>query len=780
MQIPGCAHRNALLILLCLAPVAVWAQGTRADYERAVRFLPWNLEHFVFEANVKPHWINGSHRFWYQWVRNGRKDFLLVDPDRATNAPAFDQSRLAATLSRAFGRPVTAEHLPFASFSYVDGDNAIRFKVDGAVWTCRLSTYHCDRGRQLATAESGISPDGRWQAFVRNHNLWIRSTTTQEEFALTHDGKKWDGYATPLPSLRLMVKQETQNVQQPAAVFWSPDSRKILTYRIDSRFGGRFTSLQFVPPGSVGMRPLAFTYVYPLPGEVLPKAYPILFDVIRHKRIDVDATPLALTYVGGPRFFWAPDGKHFYFERWARGDKWVHLIEGDAATGKTHVAIDQQSDGTYVDPNLTRFRLIDNGAEILWTSDRDGWNHLYLYNGRTGQLERQVTEGPWVVRRIVQVDARHHEIYFLGSGRKRAEDPYQTHLYKVGFDGSGLTLLDPEDANHSVWMSPDSSYFIDNFSRPDLPAESVLRSTANDRIVETLEKSDISALLKTGWKFPIRFHGKAADDKTELYGLIWRPSNFDPAHKYPVIEQIYTGPHRCFTPRTFAAYHNMAQSTAELGFVVVMLDGRGTSCRSRAFHEYSYKNLGGQEPDHIAMIKEMARKYPWMDLSRVGIYGASTGGYETTHALLVNPQFYKVGVSISAVQDHRLDKASWNELYEGYPVGPQYAAQSNVTLASHLEGHLLLIHGDVDDNVHPVEMMRMVNALIRDGKDFDMLFVPNMAHAEGTHVYVTKRRWNYFVRYLLGVRPPHNFVVPPAPAGWVMPASWEWGGGHPK
>lgn len=770
----------AVSIFICSSIPVAHAQGTRADYNRAVRFLPWNVEPLVFTANVKPHWINGSNRFWYRRVKFGQKDFILVDPARATQGPAFDQARLASSLSKALGTTVDAEKLPFDEFQYIHGRQGIRFAIDGNSWTCTLSSYQCKEGAEVAERERGLSPNGRWFAFVRNHNLWIRSTTTEETIQLTKDGVAGDDYATRLPGLKLMVKQETENVHQPASVFWSPDSSKILTYRIDSRYAGRFTSLQFVPPSWVGMRPLAFTYVYPLPGEVLPMAYPIVFDVIKHTRVNVQVTPLQLTYVGGPRFFWSANSKHFYFEQWARGNKWVHFMEGDPTTGKTHAVIDQMSDGTYVDPNLTWWRLIHNGDQILWSSDRDGWNHLYLYNGRTGQLEDQVTHGNWPVRRIVRVDAKDGEIYFMGSGQKPGEDPYQEHLYKVKFDGSGLTMLDPEDADHAVWISPDNTYFVDNYSRPDLPPVSVLRSTSDGHVVATLEKSNIAGLLKTGWKFPIRFQGLAADGKTKLYGLIWRPSNFDPNHKYPVIEQIYTGPHRCFTPKTFAAYHDMAQSTAELGFVVVMLDGRGTSCRSRAFHEYSYKNLGGQEPDHIAMIKQMAAKYHWMDLSRVGIYGASTGGYETTHALLVNPQFYKVGVCISGVEDHRLDKTGWNELYQGYPVGPQYAAQSNITLADHLKGHLLLIHGDVDDNVNPVNMMRMVNALIQDNKDFQMLLVPNMFHAEGLHVYVTKRRWNYFVRYLLGVTPPHNYVIPNAPADWVMPAPWEWGGGHPK
>ena len=363
------------------------------------------------------------------------------------------------------------------------------------------------------------------------------------------------------------------------------------------------------------------------------------------------------------------------------------------------------------------------------------------------------------MRQIVDVDEKSRRVYFLGNGREKDEDPYQTHLYSAGFDGKGLTLLTPENANHTVSVSPDHLYFVDNASRPDLPGQSVLRSAKDGSQVRVLEQTDASEVLQTGWKFPSSFHGKAKDDTTELYGLIWRPSNFDPVKKYPIVEMVYTGPQAFFVPKTFGAALRSLQSVAELGFVVVMVDGRGTTGRSRAFHEFSYHNLGGSFEDHVAMIQQMAAQNPYMDVTRVGIFGTSAGGYGAAHAILAFPDFYKVCVSISGDHDARLDKAWWNELYQGYPVGPDYAEQSNVTLADKLQGHLLIVHGDIDDNVHVVETMRFADALMKANKDFDMLIVPNMYHGEGGNLYLVRRRWDYFVKYLLAVTPPANFEI---------------------
>jgi dipeptidyl aminopeptidase/acylaminoacyl peptidase len=503
--------------------------------------------------------------------------------------------------------------------------------------------------------------------------------------------------------------------------------------------------------------------VYPIPGEVLPKAEPIVFDVRSLKRVDVKTPALDIAFQGGPSFEWFPDNKRFHYETEDRGWKKVEFREVDAETGEQRTVLKEESD-KYVDPGETWFRFLNNETEMIQSSERDGWNHLYLYNAKTGALEKQLTKGEWVVRQVVSVDDKNHRVFFLASGREKSEDPYLTHVYSVGLDGTGLQLLTPDNANHTASISPDNAYFVDSYSRVDLPGGAVLRRTKDGSKVRDLQQADVTELMKTGWKFPEPFQGKAGDGTTDLYGLIWRPSNFDSSKKYPVIEQVYTGPQGFFVPKTFAAAMRL-QSMAEVGFVVVMVDGRGTTGRSRAFHEFSYHNLGGSFADHVEVIKQMAAKYPYMDITRVGIYGTSAGGYGSTHAILMFPEFYKVCVSISGDHDPRLDKAWWNEVYQGYPVGSDYEEQSNVTLASHLQGHLLLEHGDVDDNVHPVETMRLADALMSANKSFDMLIVPNMYHGEsGVHAaYLARRRWDYFVQYLLGVTPPTNFELKDEP-----------------
>lgn len=747
-----------LALLSLVIPYRGAAQGTREDYQRAEQFLAGNLRHRVYVADVTPHWIAKKNRFWYRKTGIKGPEFILVDAEQNSAGPAFDHARLAASLSKALKREILPTELPFEVFEYADDGKSISFQVDSVPWSCQLESYDCKKGPDpVAGQYEEASPDKQWVAFVKDHDLYVRYVPTGELVRLTRDGEpSWD-YATEIPSLRPMVMQGTQDIKQRPAVFWSPDSSKLVTYRMDTRNAGRFTNLQFVPPGQ--LRPKTYSVVYPLPGEVLPKAEPIIFEIQSGKRIEVKTAPIEIQFQGGPGFDWYEDNKAFSYDAWERGEKSIELREVDASTGEQRVVIREKGEH-YVDPGQTHFRILHETGDLLSTSERDGWNHLYLSNYIIGELRGQLTQGPWVVRQIVDVDEKAKRIYFLASGREKGEDPYLTHLYAVGLDGKGSTLLTPTPENHTVSISPDHSYFVDNFSRPDLPAQSVLRRTNDGSQVRVLEQTDVSELTKAGWKAPEPFRGKATDGTTDLYGLIWKPSNFDPSKKYPIVEMVYTGPQAFFVPKTFAAaLRNPEQQIAELGFIGVMIDGRGTTGRSRAFHEFSYHNLGGAFEDHVEMIKQMAAKFPYMDAGRVGIYGTSAGGYGAAHAILQFPDFYKVCVSISGDHDARLDKAWWNELYQGYQVGPDYAEQSNVTMADRLKGHLLIEHGDIDDNVHVVETMRFADALIKANKNFDMLIVPNMYHGEGGNPYLIRRRWDYFVQHLLGVNPPPDFAV---------------------
>ena len=735
------------------------AQGTVKDYERASFFQTGGHRKLVTFADVRPHWIEKSSRFWYRTANGTDARFVLVDPEKNTSGPAFDHQRLAEALKKASKHEYEAVKLPFEEFVFAKDEKAIQFNVEGKGWDCTLTDYVCKPtgDAQKRDRYENVSPDSRWAAFVRDHNLFLRSISTGQIVQLTSDGvASWD-YATELPSLAMMVEQRAEELKQYAAVFWAPDSSKLVTYRIDSRNSGRFTSLQFVPPGQ--LRPKAFTYVYPLPGEALATAEPIIFELNSGKRISVKTPPLELPFQEGPGFEWFPDSKAFFYDYNSRGVKSIELRTVDVETGEQKVAIREQSE-KYVDPGETQYRFLHGTGEIVWTSERDGWNHIYLYGQRANGAAAQLTSGPWTVHKIEFVDEKNRRVYFLAGGREKGEDPCQTHLYSVGLDGKGLILLTPENATHTASVSPDGAYFVDNFSRPDSPGASMLRRAKDGSERQALEKGDAGRLLATGWRFPEAFEGKSADGKEELYGLMWRPSNFDPSRKYPVVEHVYTGPQGYFVPKTFQAAFGRGglQAVAELGFVVVMIDGRGTTGRSRAFHEYSYRNLGGAFEDHVAMIQQLAKKYPFVDAERVGIFGTSAGGYGAAHAMLVHPEFYKVGVTISGDHDARLDKAWWNELYQGYPVQSDYIEQSNVTMAGRLEGHLMIEHGDIDDNVHPAGTMRFVDALIKANRSFDMLFVPNMAHGEKDS-YLARRRWDYFVQHLLGVEPPRNFEV---------------------
>ncbi len=500
--------KRIALLLSCILTSVAAGQGTRTDYERAQQFLPWNARKLVFEAEVEPHWIGETDRFWYENEKPSGKEYVLIDAAHNTRGAASDK----------------------------------------------------DRTEEPKKPE-GISPDGRWQAEVKDYNLYIKDTSTGQEIQLTRDGAKDYSYATPLPDSRLMIEQRTEDVKQPPAVFWSKDSRRLVTYRMDSRNAGRFVITQYAPPFQ--LRPVSYRVVYPLPGEVLSTAEPVVFDVETCKRTDVKVPPLQMFFQDGPEFQWLEDNTHFIFDVTQRGYKSIDLEEGDAITGTIRTLVHETSD-TFVDPDASIHRWFNHDTELIASSERDGWNHLYLYDVKTATLKNRITQGPWVVRGVEHVDEKTRQVYFMAAGREPGEDPYQTHLYRINLDGTNLQLLTPENANHHVTFSPTGNYFIDTYSRPNLAAVSVLRE-ANGRIVTLLEKADVSLLVKSGFHVPEPFKGKGRDGQTDIYGIIWRPSNFNQAHKYPVVEQIYTGPQGFFVPKTFDAFRNPAQSIAELG-----------------------------------------------------------------------------------------------------------------------------------------------------------------------------------------------------------------------
>ena len=557
---------------------------------------------------------------------------------------------------------------------------------------------------------------------------------------------------------------------QPGAAYvlesitWSPDSRKVAAYRVTPGYA-REVHYVISSPGDQ-LQPKQMTRYYNKPGDALDQGQPELFDVASRKAILVNNAlfPNAYTVSG---LAWRRDGRAVSFEYNQRGHQAFRVIEIDANSGATRAVVNEETP-TFFEYSAKKYRYdIGDGRETIWASERDGWNHLYLYDGATGKVKNQITKGNWVMRGVDRVDTIARQVWFRASGMNPKQDPYFIHYYRINFDGSGLTAFTEADGNHSVSFSGNNEYYTDFYSRVDLPPVLQLRKTSDHSLVMDLEKADPKALLATGWRAPEPFVAKGRDGTTDIYGVIVRPTNFDAKKKYPVIEYIYAGPHDSFVPKTYGVQMGM-QAQAELGFIVVQIDGMGTSNRSKAFHDVAWQNLADAGfPDRILWHKAVSAKYPSYDITRVGIYGGSAGGQNSMGALLFHPEFYKVAVSFAGCHDNRMDKIWWNEQWMGWPVGPQYAKSSNVDNAYRLQGKLLLIYGELDTNVDPSSTLQVVNALIKANKYFDMMIMPGEDHPAGRRgdsaPYGDRKQWDFFVRNLLNTDPParNNPLVAP-------------------
>jgi enterochelin esterase-like enzyme len=597
-----------------------------------------------------------------------------------------------------------------------------------------LSDYTCrelERGRSEPLLNRPVSsPDGRWEALVRNYNVFLREKGNQEAIALSTDGSEGNYYDSRLA--------------------WSPDSTNVVVYRVRPGYRRLVHYIQASPADQ--LQPKHSSIEYGKPGDVLDLEQPVLFDIASRKQFSIDnalfPNPYRLT-----RPEWRKDGRAFTFEYNQRGHQVYRVIEVDAETGRARPIIEEVS-STFFCYSGKRFRHdVNDGKEVVWMSERDGWNHLYLFDGASGKLKNQITRGNWVVRGVEKVDDEKRQIWFRASGMYPGKDPYFNHYYRINFDGTGLSTLTETDANHSISYSHDMKYYVHVWSRVDLPPVSELRRTEDRVLVSRLEEPKTGGLAEAGWRPPEVFTSTARDGKTDIWGVIIRPTNFDPARKYPVVEFIYAGPQASFVPKSFSAYYPM-QSLAELGFIVVQVDGMGTSNRSKAFHDVCWKNLADAGfPDRILWHKAVAAKYPYYDISRVGVYGHSAGGQNALAALLFHPEFYKVAVSTCGCHDNRMDKIWWNEQWMGWPLGPEYVACSNVENAHRLKGKLLLGVGEMDRNVDPASTMQVVNALIKANKVFDLLVLPGQGHTPGGP-YGERKRNDFFVHHLLGVEPP--------------------------
>lgn len=724
------------------------AQGKLEDYERA-QALRERYESQALNVPDRAVWVGKTLKFWYRKTVKGGHEFVLVDAEKQMKSPAFDHEKLAAALNSKTGEKFTATTLPFRSISYVEDGRFLEFEYQDSLWRCDLNNYELKKvgpsrfrlgdgwqdvggpAAQAASAESKASPDKKWEAFIRNYNVWLRSAETKEEFPLSWDGNEGNYYTF-------------ESIQ------WAPDSKKLLAVRLRP---GLHRKIQYVESSPADqLQPKYFSLGYTKPGDPLDLPQPVLFLIESKKQINVDNSlfpnPYELT-----NFAWRKDSRAFTFEYNQRGHQVYRVIEVDGNSGQARAIISEESP-TFFCYSSKKFRYdLDDGREVIWMSERDGWNHLYLYDGTTGQVKNQITRGEWVVRSVERVDEEHRQVWFLASGMYPGQDPYFLYLYRVNLDGSGLECLTEAQANHTVTLSPDLKYYVDLYSRVDMAPVMQLRRTSDKKIIMELEKADISGLLKAGWRAPEPFVAKGRDGKTDIWGIIIRPSNFNPKKKYPVIEYIYAGPHSSFVPKSFFAWNQM-MSLAELGFIVVQIDGMGTSNRSKAFHDVCWKNLKDAGfPDRILWHKAVAAKYPYYDISRVGIYGTSAGGQNAMAGLLFHPEFYKVGFAAAGCHDNRMDKIWWNEQWMGWPLGPEYEASSNTVNAYRLKGRLMLLVPELDTNVDPSTTYQVVNALIKAGKDFELLVIPGANHGSGG-AFGERKRNDFFVRHLLGVEPP--------------------------
>ena len=770
------------LWLLWSATVSLCAQGSQTDYERASTIMKV-AENKVFRTKVEPHWSKNGDAFWYEnTLAGGKKEVVLVDAlkgvrqvvDRApwkavvnkltplsnirpsanggTSVPIQFTNPTGAEV-RVFWVDTQGSKKPYGlikpgemkSFGTFARHVWVVEDMDGSllgVWEAAEGSGEAVVGDKPPEPVEESKPPvvGPYSVFIREHNVWLRQHGSGKEEALTTKASASDAFGG-----NLML---------------SPDGLRLVAIQTIPADERRVSLIESSPKDRV--QPKLISHSYLKPGDKIAKPRPRLFDLSSKREIPVSEelfnNPWSITHLS-----WAPDSRSFRFLYNERGHQLLRVLSVDAASGSVRTVVEEKSP-TFVDYSQKTFlQWLDSSREVLWMSERDGWNHLWLIDADTGTVKNQVTRGAWVVRGVERLDEAKRQVWFGCAGVHKNQDPYYNHFARVNLDGTGLVLLTQADAFHSgltkqnekpaLQFSPDERWFLDVYSRIDLPPVTELRKSSDGGLVCVLEKGDASHLVATGWRPPEPFSAKGRDGTTDIHGVIFRPANFNPAKKYPVIEQIYAGPHGYFVPKQWSPSLR-AQSMAELGFIVVQIDGMGTNWRSRAFHDVAWKNLkDGGFPDRIAWMRAAAAKYPSMDLTRVGVYGGSAGGQNALGALLHHGDFYKAAAADCGCHDNRMDKIWWNEAWMGWPVGPEYADNSNVTHAGKLKGKLLLTVGELDHNVDPASTLQVVNALIQADKDFEFLMVPGADHGAGEGAYAARRRMDFFVRHLLGTEP---------------------------
>ena len=763
-------------LMLAALPAAAQEPGkvyTDADYARAERFMGYNTTPLLDHAVSTVVWQDDRH-FWFKDHDAAGDHFRRADAATGTIADAFDHEALAGALADASGKPMDAAKLPVSGLEITDDG---RFDV-----ALGKQHYLCDlQGEPVCEAASGTatrkpagddapgsnapvveSPDGRLAAFIRDWNLWVRDTATGVETPLTTDGTTDYGYATD--------NAGWTHSDRPILV-WSPDSNRIATFRQDQR-----RTSEMVLVGTRAGAPEVERWKYPFVGdEHVTMIERVIIDVPARKLVRLDLPPEqhrstlcddVSCYGGWEDVQWAPDSASIAFASTSRDHKDTWLRVADAATGAVRTVYHEHVP-TYFESGNGRvnWKYLPGSNEFIWFSERSDWGHLYLYDLASGTLKHAITAGEGNVTQVLRVDPDSRTVWFRGVGMEDGRNPYYQHFYKASLDGGDATLLTPEDANHTVTLSPDGTYFVDSYSTPTVPPVTVLRASDDGRTIATVASADDSRLRATGWVPPTPITVTARDGRTTLYGMMFTPTDLDPSKKYPVVNYIYPGPQTgSVRGRSFTAARIDHQALAELGFVVVAIDGLGTPWRSKRFHDAFDGDIGDNTlPDQVAGLKQLAERHPWMDLDRVGVWGHSGGGYATADAMFTYPDFYKVGISESGNHDNRVYEDDWAEKWQGLEVvdaegNSNYDAQANQARAGNLKGKLLLAHGMMDDNVPPQNTLLVVDALIKANKDFDLLLFPHARHGFGEDSdYMTRRRWDYFVEHLMGATPPRQY-----------------------
>ncbi len=776
-------------LAIAIAAISAGAQQPRAltaaDYGRAERALAPATSPLVYGATVRPTWLPND-RFWYRTTTAGGSQFILVDPAKGTRALSFDQAKLAAGLSAAAGATYSGNALPFNQYEYTP-DGSIRVRISARSFDCNTATGRCgaaldDReaatpaalaGRRGGARPDVRSPDGKRAVYIKDFNLWMKDVATGKETQLTRDGVKSFGYATDNAGWQHSDR---------AIVMWSPDSRKIATFQQDERGVG----MMHLVNTNTG-HPVLSSWAYPLPGDSI-------ITTIQRVVIDVDAGTVTRFQMPADEHRstlcddiacragewadveWYPDGSRIAFVSTSRDHKRARFRVADVATGAIREVFEETVPTQFESGNgAVNWRVLPASNEVIWFSERDDWGQLYLYDLNTGRLKSQITSGAGNVTQLLRVDAMTRTLWFGCVGKVPGRDPYFRALCKVGMDGRKFAVLTPENGDHDVTLSPSGHWFLDTYAQPNVAPVTVLRDE-NGKLVVTLEKADISRLLVAGWKPPTPIMVKARDGTTDLYGLMYTPASLDSTKKYPIINHVYPGPQTgSVGGRGFSSARGDNQALAELGFIVVEIDGMGTPWRTKSFHDAYYGKMGDNTlPDQVAGMTELASRYPFIDLDKAGIWGHSGGGFATAGAMFRYPDFFKVGIAESGNHDNRAYEDDWGERYQGLLVKSgatdNYAPEANQTLAGNLKGKLLLAHGTLDDNVPPNNTTLVVDALIKANKDFDLLMLPNQTHGYGSmSSYMMRRRWDYFVKHLMGAEPPKEYEIKPPAAPRLIP-----------